>query len=246
MAEGEEDRDTESISIPDSGFIRFPLRMLISPDSSRTEVSVLILSPKWKFDPYGISTITRSLVTNLRQIDPEDEYIHITVAVLEEDGKITEEHRLDAEKYRVQLRGAKQPKRRNRNLKPELHWMDDQPGLYYDHLTSEVNFDFIIGHFPQMPYGCFNLKDIYKKRNLGTIPKTILIVHALLQNHEENDSEQITDFLDADIILSVGKKVDEEVARHIASDRHKMYIPNYPLGLFEIPQKPKLNRHKAT
>ena len=241
MAEGEEDMDTESISIPDSGSIRFPLRMLISPDSSRTEVSVLILSPKWRFDSHGISTITRSLVTNLRQIDPEDEYIHITVAVLKEDGQIMEEHRLDAEKYHVQLRGAKQPKRGNRNKKPELQWMDEYSGVYFDHLTFEVDYDFIIGHVPQMPYGCLNLKEIYKKRNLWNIPKTISIVHALPENHEEeNDDEQLTWFREVDIILSVGRKAEADVARCISvlepheKPIHKMYIPYYPLDLFGI------------
>ena len=241
MAEGEEDMDTESTSIPDSGSIRFPLRMLISPDSSRTEVSVLILSPKWRFDSYGISTIARSLVTNLRQIDPEDEYIHITVAVLEEDGQIMEEHRLDAEKYHVQLRGAKQPKRGNRNRKPELQWMDEYSGVHFDHLTFEVDYDFIIGHFPQMRYGCLNLKEIYKKRNLRNIAKTISIVHALPENHEEeNDDEQLTWFREVDIVLSVGRKVEADVARCISALEphekpiHKMYIPHYPLDLFGI------------
>ena len=241
MAEGEEDMDTESISIPDSGSIRFPLRMLISPDSSRTQVSVLILSPKWRFDSYGISTIKRSLVTNLRQIDPEDEYIHITVAVLEEDGQITEVHRLDAEKYYVQLRGAKQPKRGNRNRKPELQWMDDYSGVHFDHLTFEVDYDFIIGHVPQIPYGCLNLKEIYKKRNFRNIPKTISIVHALPENHEEeNDDEQLTWFREVDIVLSIGRKTEADVERCISALEpqekpiHKTYIPYYPLDLFGI------------
>ena len=161
MAAGK-DADTQSISNQES--TQFSLRMSITPDtqdSSKTPVSVLILTPKWKFDPYGISTITRSLVANLRQIDPDDKYIHITVAVLEEDGKITEEHRLDAKNYHVELRGAKQQKKGKRKKEPELQWMDEYSSVHFGHLTSEVDYDFIIGHVPQ-----YSVRLLKSERNL--------------------------------------------------------------------------------
>ena len=102
--------------------------------------------------------------------------------------------------------------------------------------------------FPNIPYGCLNLKEICKKNDLGIIPKTILVVHALPEtNEEENNDEQMTWFRDADIVFSVGPKVERKVSTYISSldDQikpvHKMYIPSYPLDLFGIQRKPQAN-----
>ena len=52
----------------------------------------------WQFDTYGSSAINKSLVNNLRLIDPESRSIKITCAVVEEDDKIKDVDIKDAEK----------------------------------------------------------------------------------------------------------------------------------------------------
>ena len=83
----EEDMDTDSSL--ELGSSRISFRIRVTPDPSKKQVSVLILTPQWRFDDYGMATITRSLVQNLRMIDPEGTFIKITCAVLEEDGTIS-------------------------------------------------------------------------------------------------------------------------------------------------------------
>ena len=61
------------------------------PDSSRKVISVLLLATRWTFDTYGLSTVNKSIVNNLRLIDPDAKTIKITCAVLEEEGKISED-----------------------------------------------------------------------------------------------------------------------------------------------------------
>ena len=68
----------------------FPEESTISErreDGSRKIISVLLLASRWQFDTYGLSTINKSLVNNLRLVDPEAKTIKITCAVVEEDGK---------------------------------------------------------------------------------------------------------------------------------------------------------------
>ena len=55
------------------------------------------------------------------------------------------------------------------------------------------------------------------------------------------DVDALLDWLtEADIVFSVGKSVEEELLPHITSlppeDRpeHKLYIPSYPLDLFNV------------
>ena len=52
-------------------------------------ISVLLLTTKWQFDTYGLSTVNKSLVNNLRVVDPEGKKIKITCAVVEEEGHET-------------------------------------------------------------------------------------------------------------------------------------------------------------
>ena len=70
-----------------------------SSDDSRT-ISVLLLGTRWQFDTYSLSTLNKSLVNNLRLVDPEGKSIKITCTVLQDDGKIQDEDLKDAEKYR--------------------------------------------------------------------------------------------------------------------------------------------------
>ena len=56
-------------------------------DVTRRTISVLLLASRWQFDTYGLSTVNKSLVNNLRLVDSEAKTIKITCAVLEEDGK---------------------------------------------------------------------------------------------------------------------------------------------------------------
>ena len=88
----------------------------IDLDKPENPISVLFLAERWQFDTYGLSTVNRSLVNNLRVVDPEGKKIKITCAVVEEDGKIESCQKEDAEKYQVELKGAKQPRVQRKNL----------------------------------------------------------------------------------------------------------------------------------
>ena len=68
----------------------FP-ELQIAPDNPKRDIQVLLLGTKWQFDTYGLSTINKSLVNNLRLVDPEGKTIRITCAVVEEEGLIKEE-----------------------------------------------------------------------------------------------------------------------------------------------------------
>ena len=75
-------------------------------ESANNDIFVLMLAIKWQVDAYGIATLTRSLVNDLRLTDPDEWKIHITCAVLEGDGKIPQADIDDAKKHNVYLRGA--------------------------------------------------------------------------------------------------------------------------------------------
>ena len=201
-------------------------------------ISVLLLATKWQFDTLGISTVNRSLVNNLRLIDPKAQKIKIACAVSEEEGKITEDQLKDAEKHGVLLRGATKP--RGAKKKPKLEWLDESTATYYLQLLKEDNYDFVIGHAPYLANGCFNFRDICEIQ--GTIPKIILIVHALPKTSDGDvDEEELLDWLkEADAVFSLGGVLQPEIASHITSlepeqrPLHKMYIPTYPLELFNM------------
>ena len=139
------------------------LNEAVSLDDSRRIISVLFLGTRWQFDTYGLSTINKSLVNNLRIVDPEGKSIKITCAVLQDDGKIQDEDLKDANKYRVELKGAR-PRGSKRGKKPDLQWIDESPGTYYRHLLDD-SYDFIIGHAPYVANGCLNLKERVSKNH---------------------------------------------------------------------------------
>ena len=222
------------------------------PDESRKTISVLLLGTKWQFDTYGLSTINKSLINNLRLVDPEDKTIKITCAVLEDDGKIKDEDFIDAEKHGVKLRGAQRPRSKKRGKKPKLQWLDEDAVKYYHHLVQERKYDFIIGHAPYMANGCLNLKGFYENKSKS--PNTILIFHALPKDENGDvDNEILLDWLiEADIIFSLGKRIEDELLPYVTSldpqkkPIHKLYLPSYPLELFVVQQDNIQEKMKGT
>ena len=210
-------------------------------DKQEKPISVLLLSERWQFDTYGLSTVNKSLVNNLRVVDPEGTKIKITCAVVEEDGKIESCQNEDAEKYKVQLRGSKRPRVPKRM--PNKEWLDINTGTYYLDLVRENSFDFIIGHVPYLANGTLNLIDIDAATgNKENKPKVIFMIHDLPRSCDEfTDYEALLDWLsEADAIFSVGKEVEAEVLSSIQSlpsencPIHELYIPSFPLELFNV------------
>ena len=211
------------------------------PDDSRV-ISVLLLGTRWQFDTYGLSTINKSLVNNLRLVDPEGQTIKITCAVLQDDAKIKDEDLKDAEKYGVQLKGAKRPRGSKKGKKPKLQWLDKSPATYYRHIVKDQKYDFIIGHAPYVANGCLNLKDLCKDKNES--PKIVLLFHSLPKDEiGDVDDETLTDWLKGtDVLFSLGKTVEDELLPYITSLEpekrllHKLYLPSYPLDMFAVKQ----------
>ena len=208
---------------------------------SRRVISVLLLGTRWQFDTYGLSTINKSLVNNLRLVDPEGETIKVTCTVLEDDEKIQDEDLKDAEKYGVKLKGAKRPGGSKRGKKPRLQWLDKSPGTYYRHLQDD-SYDFIIGHAPFVANGCLNLKELYRVKKES--PKIILTFHSLPKDENGDvDDEMLLEWLgEAEFVFSIGKAVEDEIRPYIPAldpktrPIHKMYFPYYPLEFFNIKQ----------
>ena len=201
-------------------------------------ISVLLLATKWQFDTYGLSTVNKSLVNNLRIADPNGQKIKITCAVVEEEKFVKEHERSDAEKYKVKLKGSKQP--RGPRKKPNIEWLDQSTAAYYLDLFMTDTFDFIIGHVPYLANGPFNFKDMYSHRDKK--PKIVLFVHGLPKTTAGDvDDDSLLEWLgDSDIVFSVGKAVQAEIFSYIASlplehqPTHKLYIPTFPLDLFKV------------
>ena len=224
----------------------------IAPDNPKRVIRVLLLGTQWQFDTYGLSTINKSLVNNLRLVDPEGKTIKITCAVLEEEGKIKEEDLNDAVKDGVKLKGAKRPRGSKRGKKPKLQWLDKNTGTYYRHLVQHQSCDFIIGHAPFLANGCLNVKDLHKDKNQS--PTTILMFHALPKDENGDvDDETLMDWLkETDVAFSIGKAVEDDLLPYIAGlepDQkpiHQMYLPAYPLELFGIKQNKLESKIRGT
>ena len=190
------------------------------------QISILLFNPWWLYDSYGITSITKSLINNLRSVDPNGVSIKIFCAVLEEEGKILLEQHKDAEKYKVHLKGAVQPRGKKRPV--DLKWLDEDVIKYYQDLVSE-KFDFIIGHLPYLADGALNLRDFCNRH--GQCPKVILVAHAVpLTDDGEIDEDRLEAWLnEADLVLSVGGNVWMQIASFI-NDRcinieHELYLP---------------------
>ena len=234
--EEEEEMDTDSS--PESGTSRISFRIRVAPDDSKKEVSVLMLTPQWRFDEYGMATITRSLIQNLRMINPDDRFIRITCAVLEENRKISR-NQTDVEQLKVQLVGYSRP--RGDRGEPELHWLDRDLTKYYAGIT---NHDFIIGHVPYLTYGCLTLKGTFVER--GQACTAILVVHELPRNENgEIDEDQLRELADSNVLLSMEASIQEELMRTVVSQdqentpKFKMYFPVFPVKLFKFEHQKK-------
>ena len=206
--------------------------------SPNNEISILMLASNWQVDAYGIASLTRSLVNDLCLLDPVGHKIHITCAVLEEDGKISQADLDDAKKHNVQLRGAKIP--RGSSTSPNIKWLDEDVTKYYHHVVSETAFDFIFGHTPYTANGALNLQDLC--RGIGQTPKVILIGHTLPKTQHGNlDRSSISCWLkEAHAILSIGHGVEAEMLPLIddldEAPIHKLYIPQCPVELLAVKQ----------
>ena len=212
-------------------------------DVSNETISLLILATRWQFDTYGLSTVNKCLVNNLRVVDPDDKWINVTCTVLEEDGKILENELKDASKHKVKLRGAKPP--RGRKGKPEVSWLNEHSVAYYRHLVRENKHDFIIGHMPYLVDGCLNLRDHSIELHQGHRPKVIIMAHALpLTEDRDVNEEKLTEWLEeADLVFSVGDnifmKIDSHVESHDIDIKHKLYLLGFPLDFFQIEPNPR-------
>ena len=232
MAEAEEDIFPED------------LPELEAADETKTSTSALFLSTKWSFDTLGISTVTRSLINDLRMTDPDGKAIEITCTVLDEEDKIKGNQLRDAAKNHVQLKGAKQP--RGKKRKSELSWLNEHVSTYYQHLVFETKFDFIIGHIPHLVDGCLNLRDQIKKIHKGHSPKVILVANALpLTDEGDVDEECLAEWLkEADLVLSVGVNMwtimdDHLQSQNINPEKHNLYLPGFPSEFLHVQQQEK-------
>ena len=182
-------------------------------DRPNGHISNLMLAIKWQVDAYGTVSVTRSLVSDLRLTDSEGQKIHITCALLEEDGGVPQADLDDAKKYNVLLKGAKIP--RGSSTSPNIKWLDEDVTKYYHHLVSETPFDFITGHMPYTANGALNLQDLCHK--IGQSPKEILLGHALPKASGGNlDRNSLKSWLrEAQVVLSVGLGVEAEILPHI-------------------------------
>ena len=220
-------------------------------DDSTRVISVLFLGTRWQFDTYGLATINKSLINNLRSVDPEGKAIRITCALLEENDKIKKEDLREATTHAVKLKGAKRPRGSNEREKPKLQWLDEDAVKYYRHLQDE-SYDFIIGHAPYMANGCLNLKELYEIKNES--PKIILMFHGLpkYKNGDIADDVLLDWLKEADIVFSLGKTMEDELMSCIEaleSEKrrvHKMYLPLYPLELFAVKRENLLGKARGS
>ena len=194
------------------------------PDDPRQTISVLLLTTKWQFNTYGLSTVNKSLVNNLRFVDSDGKTIKITCALLQEEGNIRDENLKDARNYGVELKGAK--------------WLDEDAVKFNSSSAQENSYEFIIGHAPCTAKRCLALKDFYKTKNESL--KVILIFHAPPKDvHGDIDDEVLFSWLkEADFVFSIGKALENELLPYIAALEpekrpvHKMYILSLPSDQF--------------
>ncbi len=143
------------------------------------KLAVVFMSPHWQCDGYGIATVTRSLINDLHNVDPDGHYINSTCIVLEEESKISQKDREAAEKYNVTLAGAKLPFDEEED--PNISWMNRYTVAYYRHVSNANHIDFIIGHVPFLASGPFNIREFCKEQ--GYSPQIVLVVHSLYPEH---------------------------------------------------------------
>ena len=209
-------------------------------DEEENPISILLLATRWQFDTYGLSTVNKSLVNNLRVVDPEGKKIkdHLCWLWRKTERLKAEDERKEAEKYKVKLKGAKQP--RGRKNRPTMESLDEFTGAYYLDLVRENPSDFIIGHVPYLANGALNLRDIYAATgNKDNKPKVILMIHDLPRAIAKDiDEDSLLEWLsEADFIFSIGKEVNAEIFSSLPPEKrscYELYIPGFPLELFNV------------
>ena len=202
-------------------------------------ISTLILTSHWHADTYGMATLTRCLINDLRLTDPLGFKLYLTCALLEEESKISENDVDEAMKHHVRLREAKRPKGDDMNKEPNIKWLDKYSVTYYSNILREKNYDFLIGHMPYLANGICNLKEFCN--DWGQFPKVILFVHALPKTWDgEVDNDILMNWLDtADVIFLVGHAIKAEIELYLESSDPRvrgLYIPSVPIELFTIEQ----------
>ena len=238
MAE-EEKGDVEVVGASSSSLgsgTQVSLQIVVAPSKVEKQVSVLILIPRWKFDRYGTSSITRSLIKQLRTVDPEGKVIKITVAMLQEEGHV--ERIKEAEELKVRLKGYIHPSGTKKEV--DLQWLNEDVMKYYHHVVSEVKYDFIIGHAPYFSDGCINLRDGCREN--GRTPKVILFAHELPRNVKVEIEEVLLRYWlsKTDVVVSLATATGKEIERQMKEIKkedvplHKNYIPGYPVELFNL------------
>ncbi len=206
-------------------------------------LSVLFLNTNWSWDHYGISTITRSMIRDLRNLDPEGNRLKIYCTVLEKDGKIKEKVIADAKKLNVELIGAKLP--RGCPGKPDVSWIATYAASYYKHLPKEVPFvTHIVGHVPYLPYSSFHVQDMYEDHGKNK-PSIVSIIHAIPKNQDGTiDHDLMGEIMkDSEIVTSIGFGNKLEVNHFLQGwddeenmPKHVKYLPGCPVEMFLKPQ----------
>ena len=231
--------DMETDSSPEADeSSHFSVSLRVIPDTTKKQVSVLMLTPQWRFDEYGMATITRSLVKNLRMIDPKGSFIEITCAVLEDNEEIKRDQLHDAQELAVNLVGYVMPRGRKKDV--DLQWLNEDVMKYYNHVLSETKYDFIIGHAPLLRDGCLNIRDFYSEQT----PKVVLIVQGFEKyENGEIDAEQVNNLNEADVVLSMEKSIHEKLSIRSGSlDKppdFKMYFPDFATDFFQTHRQEK-------
>ena len=208
-------------------------------------ISVLLLSPKWQYDTYGVASVVRSLVNDLWLTDPDGLKIQMTCAVLEEDRKINEADVADAAKHNVKLRGVKLP--RGIESIPTVEEINGSAPLFYKHLAVRQRFDFVIGHIPYLAHGTLNVHDLCS--DIGLSCNIILLAHTLPRTRENDiDENTLREWMkEANTVLSIGEVLKSEIQGYInclnEENRplHHLYIPGCPAELLTVLQETRTN-----
>ncbi len=210
------------------------------------KLSVVFMSPHWQCDGYGIATVTRSLINDLWNTDPEGLGLKLACMVIDEDTKISQKDREDAEKYNVKMVGAKLPYGVRGTVIADISWLNIYARAHYSDFLDNQNIDVVIGHIPYLADGPRNIKDMCSRQ--GTIPQIGLVIHSFPQTEggDIDDTLLLEWMKGADFVLSVGEGVHAEVETYLTDleeesrPLHEMYIPGCSLELFKIARKSRV------
>ena len=205
------------------------------------EISTLILTTAWPLDFTTLTTVTRSLINNLRHKDEGGPKFKITCAVLDQDGKIDMAHFKEAFLEEVKLKGMICPKGEEINL-PVIKRINELSAAYYHHLFNEDSYHFIIGHAPIMAHGAVNLKSVCKDQNSR---KVVLVIHGLPVTEQDllNTRLLLSWIRETDIIFSIGEADMNLMKRYSYKKKHVMFIPIYQSGITPAKEGKRHHHH---